>query len=334
MGGQLPPQVQSDPATFHHIGGPWHIPMLVGATKVDIEGRLDWVPGPSGAPWIPIGIGVFVLGAVAALAWRRPGFLVTALGVLVVADAAHAITYELGRSGSTATRLGEFFGGNFVSIFVWIAAVVTAIGIARRRLEALFGAAFVGLLAALVGGATDLSALTRSQLLNTGPRWLTRAEVVVALALGSGVVVGAIVGAGRADRARSGARPWLALLVEGLDDDELLRMTAELDVDEVLGAALADLAMRAAPIVDAFIAGSVAFDVAISVWSLVAVDGALRARRGRLEPVAAEIGTTFPALLQIMAGTRPFDRGAVAGDAQLVERLVPYLPEVTLASAS
>jgi hypothetical protein len=334
MGGQLPPQVQSDPAAPHHIGGRWHIPLRVGDAKVDVEGVLDWVPGPSGAPWIPVGIGVFVLGAAAAFGWRRPQFVVGVLGVLVVADAAHAITYELGRSGSTATRLGEFFGGNFVSIFVWIAAVVTSVGLARRRPEALFGAAFVGLLAALVGGATDLSALTRSQLLNVGPPWLTRAEVVVALALGSGVVVGAIVGAVRADRAESGARPWLELLVEGLDDDELLRVTAELDVDEVLGAALSDLATRAAPIADAFMAGSVAFDVGISVWSLVAVDGAWRARRGRLEPVVAEIRTTFPVLLQVLAGTRPFDRDAVTGDAQLVECLVPYLAEVTPASAS
>ena len=57
----------------------------------------------------------------------------------------------------------------------------------RRRVEALYGVVFVALMVALIGGATDLSALWKSQLPDAGPAWLTRVEVVIALGLGGGL---------------------------------------------------------------------------------------------------------------------------------------------------
>ena len=52
------------------------------------------------------------------------------------------------------------------------------------------------------------------------------------------------------------------MLVAGLSDAELARIVPELDADEVLGVALRELAVRAAPVADAFAAGSLSFVVA------------------------------------------------------------------------
>ena len=229
-----------------------------------------------------------------------------------------------------------------MSIAVWIAAVPTVIAVLRRRAEALYGVIFVALLVALIGGATDLSALWKSQLPDAGPAWLMRVEVVVALGLGAGLVVGALA---RILRSRTvapddGRGQWLSLLVSGLSDAELARIVRELDVDEVLEVAMRELAARAGPVADAFGAGAVTFvvtdqDVPVA-WSVARADDAgsdLRAARGRVEQNAAEIRAPFAVVLQLLAGTLLVD-DAVArsmivttGDVAFLSPLAPHLPE-------
>jgi hypothetical protein len=216
------------------------------------------------------------------------------------------------------------------------------IALLRRRAEALYGVVFVALLVALIGGATDLSALWKSQLPDAGPAWLTRVEVVVALGLGGGLVVGALV---RMLRSRTiehadGRGQWLSLLVSGLSDAELARLVRELDADEVLEVAIGELARRAEPVADAFANGSAAFDLtdrdAPVVWSIdfgTDATDRLRAVRGRVEPTAAEIHAPFAVALQLLAGTLRFDDAVarslivVTGDAAFVARFAPYIPE-------
>jgi len=210
---------------------------------------------------------------------------------------------------------------------------------------------FVGLLVALIGGATDLSALWKSQLPDAGPGWLTRLEVAVALGLGSGLVVGALI---RMVRTRAAVPPvadgrWLSLLVAGLSDAELDRIARDLDTDEVLGVALRDLATRAAPVREAFANRPVAFVVTdeepVMVWTLGAAGGPdeLRAVRGQVESPAAEIRAPFTVLLQLLAGTISVDGAraraqlATAGDDAVIAQLAPYLPEqapLTMAEGS
>jgi hypothetical protein len=342
MGAQLPPAVAAAPGSFQHLSQQ-NIKFVHNGVTSRIAVSLDWVPGPSGLPWLPAIIVLFVLGFVAAFLPKWWRLLAVLLALLVISDIAHAVAYEIPRPGANSTKVFQFLGGAFVSIAVWVAAILTIVGLVRRRIEALYGVVFVGLLVALIGGATDISALWKSQLPDAGPAWLTRLEVVLALGLGAGLVVGAVI---RMLRTRSneevdGDGRWLSLLVTGLSDAELARIVPELDADEVLAVALRELSVRAAPVADAFAGGALAFDVTDEAdpvtWSVVLAGDdtarSLRATRGRAEPTAAEIRAPFAVMLRLLAGSVSIDDAiarallTVDGDAALVATVAPYLPE-------
>jgi len=72
------------------------------------------------------------------------------------------------------------------------------------------------------------------------------------------------------------------------------------------------------------------------VWSITAGTRELRVQRGIPAPASAELRTTFPAFLQLLAGTRTLadsvaaGRLDVTGDPALVAAVEPYLhPEAT-----
>jgi len=340
----LPPQVASDPSAFHHVSVD-HVKFVHDGKTSDATLALDWVPGPSGVRWIPVIVAALLLGLGIALVagWSRA--LAVLVGLLVVIDIVHAVSYEVARPGSNAGKVLQFFGGTFVSVLVWIAAVPTVIGLWRRRVEALYGAVFVGLMVALVGGASDLTALWHSQLPAAGPEWLTRLEVALALGLGAGIALGALArvvfterSTPAVDRERDPGK-WLSMLVVGLDESELRRIAAELDVDEVLGAALGELAVRLRAAPDAFAGGALALDVASDDatgrhhWSIVRREEDVFAERGRTESVVTELAVSFPVLLQLLAGTVALDaaaaagRVAVRGDVNVVPMVMPYFAE-------
>ncbi len=336
MGTGLPPMVAQDPGSFHELSRQ-HIVFVWGTTRAAIVVQLAWVPGPSGVPWVPVIVVLFGLGVTIVLAtrWRRT--LAIAIAVLVAVDVVHAVTYEIPRPGTNVAKVVQFLGGSFVSLAVWIVAIVTIILVLRRRIEALYGVMFVGLLVALIGGATDLSSLWKSQLPNAGPHWLTRALVVVALGLGAGMAVGALVRMIRTGRTASERRQgqWLSLLVVGLRDEELERIARDLDADEVLEVAAADMAARLEPATAELDGRALVLVVttdaspapAEHIWS-VAPDaaGVLAATRGRAEPVAAELRARFPVVLQVLAGAVPLPDAVangsvhVTGDVDLVLR--------------
>jgi hypothetical protein len=340
MSAQPPPPVAQAPGSPYHISQQ-SIVFLRDGQQVRIVVALDWVPGPSGLPWVPVIAALFVVGLVAALLAKWWRVLAVLIVVLVAFDMLHAIAYEIPRPGGNLSKFAQFLGGSYVSIAVWIAAVPTILAIVRRRVEALYGVVFVALLIALIGGATDLSALWKSQLPDAGPHWLTRLEVVVALGIGAGLVLGAVIRMVRTRAAghEEGRGRWLSLLVEGLSDTELARIAGELDVDDVCDVAFSELAARAAPVSDAFADGAVTFVVSdqadAPAWSIVGGRvGGLRAERGRVEPVAAEIHAPFAVMLQLLAGTVALDdaiaRALVTtkGDRALLVTLAPTLSEV------
>src|SRR5262245_18492794 len=230
MSAQLPPSVAAAPGQFHHISTQ-RITFVHEGQRSIIAVSLDWVPGPSAWPWlIPIAL-LFALGLLLTI---KPGLwraLAIVLAILVAYDIVHAISYEIPRPGSNPAKVGQFFAGSFVSVAVWIAAVPTVIALWRRRIEAMYGVAFVGFLIALIGGVSDLSVLWKSQLPGLGPDWLTRLEVAVAIGLGTGLGVGALVrmfrSRQRVPEDESGGR-WLSLLVSGLSDGELAGIVREL----------------------------------------------------------------------------------------------------------
>lgn len=345
MGTGVPPQVANAPGTFQRIDER-HITLVQpNGTQSDVTMALDWVPASSSVPWVIGAIALGVVGFVVAARRRWFRLLAVAIGILVVADAVHTVSYEMSRAGAFATRTNQFLEGSFVSILVWIAAVPTVIFLWRRRVEALYGALLVALMVALVGGATDLSALWKSQLPSAGPAWLTRMEVVVALGLGAGVTIGTLYRMifrerpeRRATEVRAGAS-WISTLVVGLSDRELRRIVADLDVDEVLGMALQDLAARCSTCADAFPAGALVLDVladddlGVHTWSLVSRDSSVDVEAGRADVVAAELAMPFPLLLQLLAGTVALEDAETAGrvrrtgDAAFVERVAPCFAE-------
>ena len=341
MGTSPPPAVQRDPGAFHTVKSRWTVLLRYGGQPVRVVGRLDWVPGPSGWPWMPLVLGFGAIGFAAAVR-RRPWSAIAVVVALLGADVTHAITAEMARPGTQVAKTVQFFGDNFVSVIVWIAAVITIRGLRRGRLEARYGLFLVGAMVALVSGLTDLSALWKSQLPTVGPYVLARAEIAADLGLGLGLAAGALLALRRSAPRRSAhdARDprWIERLVGDLDDDAVSLVCSRLVADEVIPLALADLAARGAEVTSAFGSEALVFvvlaqdEIGSHVWSVTAGARGLRVQRGTPAPVRAEVRTTFPAFLQLLAGARPLERLVaagrldVSGDRGLLAAVEPYLP--------
>jgi hypothetical protein len=340
MGTSPPLAVRRDPGAFHTVNPRWTVALVYGARPVAITGSLDWVPGPSGWPWLAPALALFALGCVVALR-RRAALAIAAVVVVVGVDLAHTITAEVARPGSQLAKTVQFFGDNFVSVIVWVAAAITIWGLRRARVEARYGLLLVGAMVALVSGVSDLSYLWKSQLPTIGPHVLARAEVVTELGLGFGLAVGALMLLWRATprgTTHTDHDPrWVERMVGDLDDTAVDALCGRLVADEVIPLALADVAARAVPAIEAFGDGGLAFVVLAAdqigshAWSLTAGVRDLRVQRGTPAPVRAEVRTTFPALLQLLAGARTLEESIAAGrldvngDPALIAAIEPFL---------
>ena len=172
---------------------------------------------------------------------------------------------------------------------------------------------------ALIGGATDLSALWKSQLPDAGPAWLTRVEVVDR----ARSRWRARRRRARAHAAQPGGRAATTVAASGSRCSSSGSPTRsspgssrELDADEVLEVAVARAgAARAEPVADAFAArfGRVRRDRSADRRScgrsLPTVPRAELARgaRPRSSRSAAEIRAPFAVMLQLLAGTLRVD---------------------------
>jgi hypothetical protein len=224
---------------------------------------------------------------------------------------------------------------------VWIAAVLTIRGLRRGDVAARYGLVLIGSMVALVGGLSDLSSLWKSQLATAGPYGLARAEVAAGLGLGTGVVAGALALLFRTVRGseiRDERDPgWLERMVGDLDDDAVALVASRLVADEVIPIALAGVAERAAALAETFGSDALVFVVLAEdrigshVWSITAGRAGLRVQRGTPAPARAELRTTFPAFLQLLAGTRTLEASVAAGrldvngDQAFVAAVEPYL---------
>jgi hypothetical protein len=130
---------------------------------------------------------------------------------------------------------------------------------------------------------------------------------------------------------------WIERLVAGLDDDAVSVVGKRLAAGEVVPIALAGVAERAEPIAAGFGDEALVFvvlaedEIGAHVWSVTAGTRGLRVQRGAPAPPRAELRTTFPAFLQLLAGTRTLEALVAAGtvdvggDADLVAAVEPYL---------
>jgi hypothetical protein len=343
MGTTLPEAVRADPDAFHTINPRWTVLLEHGGRQVEVYGRLDWVPGPSGWSWMPVAAGLFVVGVLVALAKSR-GALIAAVVALVALDALHAISAEAARAGPVLGKTWEFFADDWVSLIVWALAGVTIWALARRRTEALFGVLLIGALVALIGGVTDLSYLWKSQLPTVGPDVVARLEVATAVGLGLGLATGAAIrlirSAPRASATPTRDPRWLERLVAGLDDDALALESTRLAAGEVIPLALADLATRLEPLAADLGSDGIVFvvlaqdEVGSHVWSIVATrvgSPGLRVVRGRPAPARTEVRMTFPTFLALLGGTLTPDaalsagRLVVDGDERFFAAIDPFL---------
>ena len=345
MGVSLPAVVQRDPGAFHRVTARWVVPLRYDGRPVSVTGALDWVPGPSGRPWVPVIVSSAAVGFAAAYR-KRSGAAIAAVVAMVGIDLAHTVTAEVTRSGTQLAKTMQFLGDNFVSVVVWIAAAITIRGLRRGDVAARYGLVLIGAMVALVGGLSDLSSLWKSQLATVGPHAIARAEVAAGLGLGAGVVAGAVAALWRSvprpelrDALDSG---WLERLVGDLDDDAVTLVSKRMVADEVIPIALSGVAERAAPVAAAFGSDALVFVVLAEdrigshVWSISADRKGLRVQRGTPAPTRAELRTTFPTFLQLLAGTRTLE-GAVAagrvdvtGDQTLVAAVERYFhPDTT-----
>jgi hypothetical protein len=324
MGSSPPPEVQDNPGVVHTIDPQWTVVFRDATQTVTVHGSLVWVPGPSGWPWAALIAALLVAGFFVA---RRHGrAAIAALIVLVGVDMGHTISAEAARAGTQLTKTVQYFGDNFVSVIVWFAAAFTIWCLWRRRVEALYGLVFVGVMVGLVSGLTDLSYLWKSQLPTVAPDDVARGAVTIAVGLGFGLAAGALFALMRsAPRApaRSPRDPlWLERLVAGLDDRELIAECARLDAADVIPLALSDAAVRLAPVAtdlgsDALVFVVLAQDeIGSHVWSITAASigsSGLRVQRGRPAPARAELRVTFPAFLCLLAGTLSAEDAIASG---------------------
>ena len=106
MSAQPPPPVAAAPGAFEHLSQQNDRRSYATARPVRIAVALDWVPGPSGLPWVPPIVVLFVVGLVVALTPKWWRVLAVLLGVLVLSDMAHAIGFEIPRPGANLSKIG------------------------------------------------------------------------------------------------------------------------------------------------------------------------------------------------------------------------------------
>lgn len=183
----------------------WVIPLRVGATPVEIDGRIVWVPGPAAWPWVVAAV-VLALGVAAAGRTRiaRPA-LIGALAVLVASDGVRAYAVALvGDGPAWGQVLRVMFGGDLAGVW-WVLAAFAAVRLRQGRESGLIVAAFVGVAVAAFSGLSDVGYLLHSQVPAAMSPTLARATVVIAAGVGIGLLAAGVEQVRRADPAAAPA---------------------------------------------------------------------------------------------------------------------------------
>jgi deferrochelatase/peroxidase EfeB len=189
----LPASIAADPGSPHRISS-WTVVLSyaptaagTGGQRLVATGTLDWVPGPSPAPWLLLAVAV--AAGVAALAYlRRPQrVLAAATAALVVFDVFHGLGVMLITVGSLPQRLGALFGAD--ALLIWPFGLLAAALLWRRLTRAGWLAAAVGAIIAVTIAVDDAPDLWRSSSPTLWPVGVNRAAVALVMGIGLGLVV-------------------------------------------------------------------------------------------------------------------------------------------------
>lgn len=186
-----PPEARAEPGKRHVINAEWVVPMKNGAETVSIKGDLIWEPGPSALPWYLL---IVVLLAAVVLIGRTANWaagLAAATGVLVVIDLVHVFGLGLANAGDLGYQLGKAFSGSPFAVFGWGVGVLAVVWLLRKGSDGLPLAALAGLEIALIGGITDIKALSRSEVPFGFGTGLARFFVAASIGIGFGLALAA-----------------------------------------------------------------------------------------------------------------------------------------------
>ena len=161
---------RSRPARFHHLSQQNIVFLLQRAAGRRSRSRSTGFPGRAVCRGSrrSSSCSRSVCSRAAVPKWWR--LLAVLVALVVLSDIAHAIAFEIPRpGGQPRRRSSSSSAGASCRSRCGSPRCRPSIALLRRRVEALYGVVFVGLLVALIGGATDLSALWKSQLPDAGP---------------------------------------------------------------------------------------------------------------------------------------------------------------------
>jgi hypothetical protein len=203
MDNEQPPVVQRATDETHLIQR-FTIELRRDGEVLRARGDVYWIPPPSPWPWIALAVVCGVLVVIGARTrWSVP-WVGSALGVVLVATAVHAVGAWSASSRGTANRLAD----TLPTLGAMALGVIAEVQLFRRGMRAAAPLlVFAGLFVGIAIGLADLSGLSHSQLPTDLAPWLDRLTIALALGGGFGVAVGAAfhVGAPAARRpARSG----------------------------------------------------------------------------------------------------------------------------------
>ena len=191
-----PPEGVQRNRNKHQTVQRFEVTVRQGGTDHIINGRLDWVPGPSPTPFVAGAVLVAVLLALlGAVATRRPGvdqfvirLTILLLGLLVVADAIHLAGIAFGVRGRVGGGLSRMLSIGYGSLISWVAAGLAAFLVLRGRRDGLYLATFAAGLMLLVGGVTDFGVLSSTSVPFVFSSAVARWTIATTLGLGAGVV--------------------------------------------------------------------------------------------------------------------------------------------------
>jgi hypothetical protein len=189
--GPSPNSVRAAPHT-RQVVSPWLITVTRGSAQAAVTGRILWVPPPNAVPWVILAIALAIVTIALAFTGGWARWLTVALVVLVVNDIVHTLASAGATHDGVGSVLFRVFVSGFYGTIAWVVGAVALRPLAARRDLGALLAGITGFFLALLGGATDASALGRSQLSFLLPAAVARFQVALSLGVGTGVVVAAL----------------------------------------------------------------------------------------------------------------------------------------------